>query len=61
MPLNMRIVEPEFPQSRALAGAASAKLHPVTSIVLAATSFRSHFTPSDRMQLRVLAQSAPVE
>ena len=59
MPLNMRIVEPELPQSRALDGAARDRPRPCTSMTL--PSLRSHATPSERMQPSVLAQSAPVE
>ena len=61
IPLNMRMVEPEFPQSSAFAGAARARPRPFTSITLSAPSLRSHSTPSIRMQASVLAQSAPVE
>src|SRR4029077_15637210 len=61
IPLSMRIVEPEFPQSRASFGAASDISLPRTSIVLSLPFLRSHFTPSERKHPRVLAQSAPVE
>src|ERR1039458_9846117 len=61
MPLNMRMVEPELPQSSALAGAASERPLPFTSMVLSRASLRSHETPSERMHPSVLAQSAPVE
>jgi hypothetical protein len=63
MPHNIRIVEPELPQSRALVEGASERPRPCTSMVLAAPSWslRSHVTPRERMQARVLAQSAPVE
>jgi hypothetical protein len=58
IPLNMRIVEPELPQSSATAGVVSDGPWPCTSI---ASSFRSQATPNERMQASVLAQSAPVE
>ena len=59
MPLNMRMVEPELPQSSAFAGAASDNPRPCTS--MNPPSVRSHGTPSERMHASVLAQSAPVE
>ena len=64
MPLNMRMVEPEFPQSSGWVGAVSASPLACTSMTLStlsAPSLRSHFTPSERRQPSVLAQSAPVE
>jgi len=61
MPLNMRMVEPELPQSSAVLGAANDTPCPCTSMTLPTPSLRSHNTPSDRMQPSVLAQSAPVE
>ncbi len=59
MPLNMRIVEPELPQSSEVVGTASDKPRPCTS--MKPSQVHSHATPSERMQPRVLAQSAPVE
>ena len=61
IPLNMRIVEPEFPQSSGLARSGQRKSVPCTSIMFSEPSLRSHFTPSERRQPSVLAQSAPVE
>src|SRR3984885_7204308 len=61
IPLNIRIVEPEFPQSSALDGEMSDKPRPCTSITLSPPGIRSQLTPSERMQPSVLAQSAPVE
>src|SRR5438034_3134973 len=58
IPLSIRIVEPELPQSSDDPGADKRGPHP--SIVTLEPS-RSHFTPSARRQARVLAQSAPVE
>src|SRR5205823_354893 len=58
MPLNMRMVEPEFPQSRGALDACSLAPFPwITTEPL----LRSHSTPSARKHPRVLAQSAPVE
>src|SRR3954451_23792897 len=61
IPLSMRMVEPEFPQSRGADGGASERPLPCTSITLPGPSTRLHLTPRARMQARVLAQSAPVE
>src|SRR3984957_18352170 len=63
MPLNIRIVEPEFPQSSETFGSTKDKPRPCTSITSPATDslLRSHATPSARMHPSVLAQSAPVE
>jgi hypothetical protein len=60
MPLNMRMVDPELPQSSERVGAvsAAASLH---GNRMFAASLRSHFTPNERRQPSVLAQSAPVE
>ncbi len=60
IPLNMRMVDPEFPQSSALCGAAKVP-RPCTSITLSPSGFRVHVTPNARMHSSVLAQSAPVE
>ena len=60
MPLSMRMVEPELPQSSGVGGRRqrqAASLH----FDHIAVVFRSHVTPSARMQPSVLAQSAPVE
>ncbi len=62
MPLSIRIVEPEFPQSSGPAGAdqrQSAALH--FDDIVAGQICCSQITPSDRMHPSVLAQSAPVE
>ena len=61
MPLNIRMVEPELPQSSASFGAVNDSPLPCTSMVWSTPSLRSHFTPSERKQPSVLAQSAPVE
>src|SRR6266568_1135554 len=58
MPLNMRMVDPEFPQSSAPLGACNVAPRPsITTDPL----LRCHFTPKARRHPRVLAQSAPVE
>ena len=61
MPVSMRMVEPEFPQSSRLLGAVNDSPVPCTSMTLSEPSLRSHFTPRERRQPSVLAQSAPVE
>lgn len=62
IPLNMRRVEPELPQSSGSVGAANDSPLPCIWITLSASSLlRSHFTPSARKHCKVLAQSAPVE
>src|SRR5271166_5053641 len=61
IPLNMRMVEPELPQSSDSLGAANDGPLPCTSITLLDPSVRAHFAPSDCRQPSVLAQSAPVE
>ena len=60
MPLSMRIVEPEFPQSSGCDGGESVRPRPCTSMTFC-SGLRSQLTPSTRMQASVLAQSAPVE
>jgi len=61
MPLNMRMVEPEFPQSSGVVEAESAEPRPSISITFAASSARVQWTPKERRQPNVLAQSTPVE
>ncbi len=56
-PEIMRMVEPELPQSRGLAGGVTRPATPVISM----ESGRFTVAPSDSMQARVEAQSAPVE
>src|SRR6266568_7430266 len=58
MPLNMRIVEPEFPQSSVALGVCNCSPRPW---ITTEAPFLSHSTPSARRHPRVLAQSAPVE
>src|SRR5260370_20931849 len=58
IPLNMRMVEPEFPQSRGELGACNFAPRPWIDTE---PPFRSHFTPNVRRHPKVLAQSAPVE
>ncbi len=59
IPLNMRMVEPEFPQSRGAAG--RLQLRALSLNYNRARHFAAHFTPSARRHPSVLAQSAPVE
>src|SRR5947208_16738207 len=58
IPLSIRIVEPELPQSSDDTGTDKRGPHPLIVILEPA---RSHFTPSARRQASVLAQYAPVE
>jgi len=58
MPLNIRMVEPELPQSKGTTGACSFDPRPSISTAL---PFRVQLTPRALRQARVLAQSAPVE
>src|SRR5437667_6025386 len=58
IPLSIRIVEPELPQS---SGDTDADKHGPNPWIVTLEPSRSHFTPSTRRQARVLAQSAPVE
>src|SRR6185369_809886 len=58
MPLSMRMVDPELPQSSGALGARSRAPFPwITRL----PPSRSHATPSPCTQFSVLAQSAPVE
>ena len=58
MPENMRMVEPELPQS---SGARAARARATPSISTASSCRCRMATPSGRVQPSVLAQSAPVE
>ena len=58
-PEIMRMVEPELPQSRGLVGGVTRPATPVISMESAPVRFT--VAPSDSMQARVEAQSAPVE
>jgi len=60
----MRIVDPELPQSRLADGSASRSRPSISTVpapVAAPSGPRRTTHPSWRKQLRVLAQSAPVE
>src|SRR5437016_2632253 len=58
MPDNIRIVDPEFPQSSVSDGAFNMPARPAIEI---SPLFLVMSAPSERRQLSVLAQSAPVE
>src|SRR5260370_2944336 len=58
IPLNMRMVEPEFPQSRGELGASNFAPRPWIDTE---PPLLSHFTPNVRKHPKVLAQSAPVD
>ena len=59
MPVSIRMVEPEFPQSSTSVGAFS--IGPRPQISTTPSTPRCHSTPSPRRQPSVLEQSMPVE
>jgi hypothetical protein len=59
MPLSIRIVDPEFPQSRAALGHDKIGPRPCISTCPSLSTLTP--APKSRMQAKVLAQSRPVE